>query len=106
MNRLFGFLLLVVALTPAIASAQGDRTYRVLATNKTSTMQKELSEAGALGFHFVSVMGGDTAIGGSEVVVLMERLANDKTKYQYRLLATSRTSTLQKELQQAADDGW
>jgi hypothetical protein len=63
-------------------------------------------DAGALGYRFVAVMGGDTAIGGSEVVVLMEKIASDKTTYQYRLLATSKTSTLEKELQGAADDGW
>jgi hypothetical protein len=91
---------------PANAQAQAQRTYKVLATSKTSTMQKEMQEAGAAGYRFVAVMGGDTAIGGSEVVVLMEKTATDRTKYDYRLLATSKTSTLQKELQQAADTGW
>ena len=100
-------LLLVVAFLPApAASAQGDLTYRVLATSKTSTMQKEMQEAGADGFRFVAVMGGETAMGGKEVVVLMEKRGADTTKYEYRLLATNRTSTLQKELQDAADAGW
>jgi len=69
-------------------------------------MQKEMQEAGEGGFRFVAVMGGDTAIGGKEVVVLMEKLKGDQAKYEYRLLATSKTSTLQKELQEAADAGW
>ena len=69
-------------------------------------MQKEMADAGESGYRFVAVMGGETAIGGSEVVVLMEKIASDTTKYQYRLLATSKTSTLEKELQQAADGGW
>jgi hypothetical protein len=100
-------LLFVVAFLPApSASAQGDLTYRVLATSKTSTMQKEMQEAGAAGFRFVAVMGGETAIGGNEVVVLMEKRGADTTKYEYRLLATNKTSTLQKELQEAADAGW
>lgn len=87
-------------------AAQGQVNYKVLATSKTSTMQKELQEAGETGFRFVAAMGGETAIGGKEVVVLMEKAGNDKTRYEYRVLATSKTSTLQKELQQAADAGW
>ena len=42
-------------------------------------------------------MGGETAAGGKEVVVLMERTSEPATHYEYRLL-TSNTSTLQKEL--------
>jgi ABC-type sugar transport system substrate-binding protein len=45
--------------------------YRVLATSKTSSMQKEMQEAAEAGFRFGDVMGGNTAFGGSEVVVIM-----------------------------------
>jgi hypothetical protein len=69
-------------------------------------MQKEMSAAAAEGYRFVSVMGGETAFGGNEVVTLMERTASGKPQYEYRLLATSRTSTLQMELQDAADAGF
>jgi hypothetical protein len=88
------------------ALAQEKLTYKVLATSKTSTMQNELQAAGAAGYRFVAVMGGETAMGGQEVVVLMEKIENDRTRYEYRLLATSKTSTLLKELQQASDAGW
>ncbi len=82
--------------------------YRLLATSKTSTMQKEMDEAGESGFHFAGVMGGDTAFGGSEVVVVMskDRESENPGDYQYKLLATSKTSTMQKELQQAGDEGF
>jgi hypothetical protein len=99
-------VLAAMFLSPATADAQAERSYKVLATSKTSTMQKEMQEAGDSGYRFIAVMGGETAIGGSEVVVLMEKAASDKTQYSYRLLATSKTSTLQKELQEAADAGW
>lgn len=89
-----------------VGAAQDRLAYKVLATNKTSTMEKEMADAGAQGYRFVAVMGGETAGGGSEVVVLMERRNDDKTRYQYRLLATNKTSTLQKELQDAADAGY
>jgi hypothetical protein len=80
--------------------------YRVLATSKTSTMEKELNEAAQQGFRFLGVSGGDTsALGGGEVVVIM---VNDGTpsRREYRLLATSRTGTMQDEIQQAADNGF
>jgi hypothetical protein len=85
--------------------AQGAE-YRVLATSKTSTMEKELNEAAEAGFRFESVMGGDTAFGGSEVVAVLSRSGPAKGRYAYRLLATSRTGTMQKELQAAADAGY
>jgi hypothetical protein len=80
--------------------------YRVLATSKTSTMEKELNEAAEAGFRVQATMGGDTAVGGSEVVAVMSRTADGRPRFAYRLLATSRTSTMQKELQQAADAGF
>jgi hypothetical protein len=99
-------VLAAMLFAPATAYAQAQRSYKVLSTSKTSTMQKEMQEAGDTGYRFVAVMGGETAIGGKEVVVLMEKVAADRTRYSYRLLATSKTSTLQKELQEAADAGW
>ncbi len=90
----------------SLASAADDPVqYRVLATNKTSTMQKELNDAAAAGYRFGAVMGGETSFGGSEVVVVMQRVAAS-SRYEYRLLATNRTSTMQKELQAAADAGF
>ena len=101
----FVFTLAIGLLTAATSFAQ-THTYKVLATNKTSTMQKEMQEAGDAGFRFVAVMGGETGVGGKEVVVLMEKKNGDANVYGYRLLATSKTSTLQKELQEAADGGF
>ncbi len=82
--------------------------YRLLATSKTSTMQKEMDEAGRAGFRITGVMGGETAFGGSEVVVVMSRDRENPNQgdYQYKLLATSKTSTMQKELQEAGDEGF
>ena len=76
--------------------------YRVLATNKTSTMEMEMRDAGAAGFRFAGTMGGDTAFGGNEVVVVMTRTGAAGPRYVYRLLATSKTSTMQHELEASA----
>jgi hypothetical protein len=88
--------------TPAFAQVD----YKVLATSKTSSMEKEMNEAGAAGYKFVDVMGGETAIGGQEVVVLMQKGGDVTGKYRYKLLATSRTGTMQKEMSEAALEGY
>jgi hypothetical protein len=80
--------------------------YRVLATKKTSTMQKEMQSAAEAGYQFGGVMGGETSFGGSEVVVVMTRTPNGKPRYDYRLLATNKTSTMQREMQEAGDAGF
>jgi hypothetical protein len=82
--------------------------YKLLATNKTSTMQKEMNEAADTGFRFGGVMGGETSFGGSEVVVIMTKDPNQKnvSRFHYKLLATNKTSTMQKELQEASNEGF
>lgn len=81
--------------------------YRLLATQKTSTTQKEMQEAAELGFRFGAVMGGQTAFGGKEVVTIMHRNAGGKkNRFSYRLLATQKTSTMQKELQELGNEGF
>jgi hypothetical protein len=95
-----------VLLGATLLAQQQTVEYRVLATNKTSTMEKELNEAADGGYRFQQVMGGDSAIGGQEVVIIMSRVQPSSARYSYRLLATARTSTMQRELQSAADAGF
>jgi uncharacterized protein with GYD domain len=103
----FGVGVLGVIGGAGVAQAQaGQVEYKVLATNKTSTMQKEMNEAADAGFRYGAVMGGETSFGGSEVVTVMSRANAAKPKYEYRLLATSKTGTMQKEMQEAADAGF
>ena len=104
-------VLLVTAASLAIGiAAKGADAldYRILATSKTSTMDKELNEAAADGYRFAKAMGGKTANGGQEVVVAMEReaAASSRSAFRYKLLATSKTSTMQKEMQSLADEGY
>jgi hypothetical protein len=96
----------LVVSSPLMAQGKTGFQYRVLATSKTSTMEKELNEGAEAGFRLRTLMGGDTAIGGSEVVAVMVRSDESKARYAYKLLATSRTSTMEKELQDAADAGY
>ena len=107
--RVVASLLVCSAVWPtaeALAQSANRVEYRVLATSKTSTMEKELNEAADAGFRFLSVMGGETSGGGKEVVTVMGRSEGARPRYQYKLIATNRTSTMQRELQEAADQGF
>lgn len=97
----------LLALWPPPAAAQSAPVdYRVLATNKTSSMERELNEAAEAGFRFQAVMGGDTALGGNETVVVMSRGGEIRGRFAYKLLATAKTSTMEKELQEAAQSNF
>ncbi len=92
----------------APAAAQSNYQYVLLATNKTSTMSKEINQLAKDGYRFAGVMGGETAFGGKETVVIMERPLGTpaRDRFHYQLLATNKTSTMQKELQQFGDEGY
>ncbi|MBK7927397.1 MAG: hypothetical protein IPJ98_07860 [Bryobacterales bacterium] len=102
----------LLTLATAVASFAADIPaieYRVLATSKTSTMEKEMNEAAAQGFRFAAAMGGETAFGGKEAVVTMAKPAPgaaESAAWRYLLLATNRTSTMQKEIADAARQGY
>ncbi len=101
-------LTLTGVLVPAPARAQASEgfEFRVLATSRTSTMDKELNEAAQAGYRFQAVMGGETAVGGKEVVIALSRVPGGSARFQYRLLATNRTSTMERELREAAEAGY
>jgi hypothetical protein len=102
-----GACLAVALFVSSTAAAVAETVeYRVLATNKTSTMEKEMQDAAAAGFRFGGTMGGETAFGGNEVVVVMTRIGKAAPRYEYRLLATTKTSTMQRELQDAGTAGF
>jgi len=82
--------------------------YKLLATNRVSTMETEMKEAAGAGYRFVEVISGATFWGGGEALVVMARPrgGDHKARFDYKLLATSKTSTMQKELQEAGDAGY
>jgi len=80
---------------------------RLPATNRTSTMEAEMNESAEAGFRLSSMMGGETAFGGNETVVVMSRDAEaPERRFEYRLLATSRTSTMESEPNVAGAQGF
>ena len=60
-------------------------TYKLLATNRTSTMQKELQEGGNEGFLYKDQTVVGSLFGGNEVVVILEldRENRSKVRYEY-----------------------
>lgn len=87
------------------ASAQSidpAQTYLLLATQRTATMEKELNDAAAQGFRVL--MGSPTS--GSEMVLFLQRIAQPPDTYAYRLLATTNVETMERELNEAAQQGF
>jgi len=110
MNRLMATLLVLSATLFScfgLAWAQNvkvdaQQTQLLLAASSTDTLQKELDQAGALGFR--PIMG--TTRGNGEIVLLLERDRKTGEKFQLRLIATNATGTFQKEISDAALQGF
>ena len=100
-------LIAMTVISTSAQAADASLDYRIIATSKTSTMEKELNEGGDAGFRFSKVMGGKSANGGHEVIAAMVKDGSPSSgKVSYKLLATNKTSTMQKELQRAAEEGY
>jgi hypothetical protein len=82
--------------------------YKLLATTRTGTMQKELNETADAGYRLIpsTMIAKKQLLGGIEIVMILERPPTVKKYFEYKLLATSRTSTLQKEVTEAKDAGY
>ena len=82
--------------------------YRLLATSRTGTMQEELNAAAREGFRLLpSIMvAKNSTFVGPEIALLMERPPKNQKRYKYQLLATTRTSTMQKEILEYLDYGF
>ena len=97
MRTIWGVVAASVLASAVPDAAEAQDRFILLATNRTGTMEDELNAAGADGYRFIGTQGGETAFGGSEVVVIMERDPEGR-RYRYMLLATSRTGTMEQEL--------
>lgn len=89
-------------------SVEAPYKYKLLATTRTGTMQKELNEAAANGFRLIpsTMIAKQQLLGGVEIVMILEQAPRVTQQYEYKLLATSRTSTLQKEVTEALAAGF
>ena len=106
MKRILVLCLCLGFLVAIHGTASAQAKFKLLATNKTSTMEKELNQAAELGYHFEGFNGGETMFGGKETVAILSHTGESKARYKYKLLATNKTSTMQKELQEYGNAGY
>ena len=112
-KNIYALTLLLFSLT-TLASAQDkaekdrvkvddDQTYLVLSTKRIKTMEKELDEAAAKGFR---VMYGAPTQQWDMALLLHRVQEPGDTPYSYKLLATMRNKTMEKELNEVARQGY
>ncbi len=79
-----------------------------IATNATGTFQKEISAAATQGFRFApgTLLNKKSGIGGDEVVAVMEKPGRVSKRYEYKIIATNQTSTLESEWVVAMSQGY
>jgi hypothetical protein len=63
----------VVSIVERGAQTESEFVYKLVATSKTSTLQKEMNELGRDGFSALGMTVGKTALGGSEFVVITRK---------------------------------
>ena len=80
-----------------------DQTYLVLSTKRIQTMEKELDEVAAKGFRVM--YGAPTQ--QFDMAILLKRVQDSaQAQYSYKILATSRNKTMQKELNEFSRQGY
>jgi hypothetical protein len=103
-------LLALVASAPAQdkskierVKVEDDQTYLVLSTKRIQTMEKELDEAAAKGFR---VMFGGPTMAWDMALLLKRTPETVAAPYSYKVLATSRMKTMEKELNEISVKGY
>ena len=92
MKKYIYAIALLLLINCGVCFAQEEKTdanlqYKLLATIKTSTMQKELDETAAQGYRIL--VGSPTS--DAEMAVFLSRDGSVAEPYKYKLLATTRT---------------
>src|SRR5262245_2369606 len=98
------------------AAAGKQYKYKVLATRRVSTIEKEFTQAAAEGWEFRGLLSrfdfGDmmmmafTHVGGESFMVMEREVGETKRRFEYRLLSAQREKTIQQELDQAVAEGY
>jgi len=106
LKLIVGATLLALTSLPLIGATVPEQDlserFLLLATTRTGTMQRELDEAAAAGYRILA--GSPTS--GDEIAVILEKVVTPPNTYQYLLLATTLTGTMQREIDEAASKGF
>ena len=105
--KILTLILLCSTFTLALAQdrvkIEEDQSYLVLSTKRIQTMEKELDEVARKGFRVL--YGAPTA--SFDMAILLQRAPEAKDEpYGYKILATSRNKTMEKELNELASQGY
>lgn len=91
--------------TDQSASAKvGATEFRAISTKQLAAFEKELSELAGQGFRLERLLDATTIM--YQAAVLSRQQPEGTTKYEYKLLTTRNISTIQKELDAAASEGY
>lgn len=111
-KRIYALVLLLALSTLAQAQDKSkkekvhiddDQSYLVLSTKRISTMEKELDEVAARGFRVLY----SAPTQQWDMALLLKRVQEPaSTPYSYKILATMRNKTMQKELNELAHQGY
>src|SRR5262245_33799023 len=104
---LFAPLLTVYSQTAdQLASAKTSAPeFRAISTGKIATFEKELSDLAGQGFRLERLLESFTVF-YQAALLSRQPTEGGAAKYEYKLLTTRRVSTLEKELEGAAGEGW
>jgi hypothetical protein len=83
--------------------AKGRYEYHLLATLKKATMEKEMNEQGALGYHYVAT-GAGLGIATFFEHDTVEKA--DVARRDYLVLKATRDATIQKQIGESLSAGW
>jgi hypothetical protein len=79
--------------------------FRAISTGKLATFEKELSELASQGFRLECLLESFTIL-YQAAVLSRQQTVGGAAKYEYKMLTTRRISTLEKELEAAAGEGY
>jgi hypothetical protein len=94
--------------TPSLTpSATGGGKAMTLATRKSDTMQEELDQAAAEGYRVMAVSAPpDNPYFGGELVLTLEKSPTPAATFEYAVVGANRISTMEKDLNKAAAEGF
>jgi hypothetical protein len=91
--------------TDKSASAKiGATEFRAVSTNQSAVFEKRLNELSGQGFRLERLLDATTIM--YQAAVLSRQQPESATKYEYKLITTRNISTIQKELDAAAGEGY
>jgi hypothetical protein len=78
----------------------------VFSGKNTNKLQVQMNEAAAQGYRFTSVSDVGGNLFGSQLMFYMEKCAESPFHHEYQIFSATKASTLEKELNSAAADGF